>query len=254
MTSSELTSGRPEADPAPDVLSFGPTTPGRRSRRTLLVALLVAAVLVAGFGVWRALPRPAADFTLADLQGVYTGMVRSDGTNDVSTITAATLHERPATISPEACRPLFEATLSNQFPVGALDGVSTYWLNQGSATISLVTYRFPDPATARGQFDQVRTALDACLPDRLTVNRSARVALVRQDVAAPGPVTGYLSYLVSSAPSTARFTTDVAQLGNTVTWQYRYDYRNAASYTPDAAQQLMASLVSQMTSVQQSHR
>ena len=73
----------------------------------------------------------------------------------------------------------------------------------------------------------------------LTFNEPA-IALGTQ-LAVTGP-----SGLVSSG--------DPRLVDNTVTWQYRYDYRSRADYSPAAAQQLMASLVSQMRYVQDSRR
>jgi hypothetical protein len=256
--SSEVRPPAPELPAEPEVLSFGPRPSRplpRLSRRTRLSLLLVVLALALGFGVWRLLPRPRPDFTLSDLQGIYSGMVRSDGTNDVSTVTPDRLTEPPVVVAPAECTALFEATLSNQFPADALDGVSTYWLNESSATISLVTYRYPDPDTAGRQFEAIAAALDRCHGADLTVDHRPGTTVDTQQVAAPATVDHYVSYQVSTGPdSSTRFSTDVAQLDNTVTWQYRYDYRSRANYSPAAAQQLMASLVSQMRYVQDSHR
>jgi hypothetical protein len=218
------------------------------------VAGAAAVLLASSFVGWRLLPQPPPDFTLSDLQGIYTGMVRSDGTNDLSTVTRDRLSEAAVTVAPVSCAPLFEATLFNQFPDTALDGVSTYWLDTGSASISLVTYRYLDPTAARQQFDTISTALQTCAATAVQIKGSPASTVVRQPVSAPDTVKNYLSYLVSSPPASGRFSTDVAQLDNTVTWQYRYDYRRDADYTPSSAQQLMAALVSQMRSVQDSHR
>jgi hypothetical protein len=243
----------PGLDPEPDVLSFGPTPRRRFTRRTrLLVVLLVAAGLA--FGAWRLLPKPPPDFSLADLQGVYTGMVRSDATNSVSTLTPGTLTEPPVALSPASCSPLFDATLSNQFPATALDGVSTFWLDDGSVSISLMTFRFADSDAARRQYDSVAAALDACGGAVVRVDGGSDVSVGAQSVAPVATVKNYLSYQVAAPSATSRFTTDVAQLDNTVTWQYRYDYRRSTAYSPDAAQQLMATLVTQMRDVQDAQR
>lgn len=244
----------PGPSPDPEVLAFGPVPAGPRRRRAWLVALLVVTLVAVGAGVWWVLPKPAPDLTLSDLQGGYTGMVRSDGTNQVSTLTRDKLTERPASVTPTGCAPLFDATLSNQFPATALDGVSTYWINEGSASISLVTFRYPDTATAQAQFEQVKAAFDDCAGVPMRVNRSSGVVATAQPVQAPDGVRNYLSYLVTSPPATTRFSTDVAQLGNVVSWQYRYDYSTASNYSPVAAQQLMTSLTSQLRYIQDSHR
>jgi hypothetical protein len=253
MISSEVQADPREARPDPEVMSFGPSPGGREHRRALLVAFLVGLLLLAGFGAWRLLPKPAPDFTRSDLQGVYVGMVRNDGTNDMSTVTRDKLTGRPANVRPDTCAPLFEATLSNQFPATALDGVSTYWLNVGSASISLFTYRYPDATAATAQFEQVRAALRSCVGVPLTVDRSG-VSVVEQPVTPLAKVKNYLSYVVTSPPATTRFTTDLVQLNNTVTWQYRYDYNSQATYSPVPARQLMGSMIAMMQYVQKSHR
>lgn len=203
---------------------------------------------------WQFWPRPLPDFTAEDLASAYSGMVRADGTNQVSVLTAGDLTEPPAKIVPDRCAPLFETTVSNQFPAGALDGVSTYWLKEGSASIALVTYRFADAKAAQRQFSQVAGALTDCLDTRLRIDRRSNVSVVQQSVTPPPQVDNYTSYLVSSPPATTRITIDVAQLTNTVTWQYRYDYERPAHYSPLAAQQLMGALVAQLQDVRQRPR
>jgi len=239
---------------APEVLAFGPSPAGRARRRALTVAAVVVAVLLAGVAVWRLLPEPPPPFSLVDLQGVYAGMVRSDGTNEVSILTPDKLTEPPSRVSPPECVPLFDATLSNQFPAAALDGVSTYWLDAGGATISLATYRFGDAKAARRQFDEVAAAVPACTHRPLTLGKSSTMTVGPQPVTEPADVDGYLSYLQSASGADSRFSTDVALLDNTVTWQYRYDYRSQDNYTPLPAQQLMSSLMSQMHDVQDRNR
>lgn len=240
--------------PPSEVMSFGPAARTGQHGRMLTVGALVAAMLLAALAAWQLWPKPLPDFSSDDLAGAYNGMVRSDGTNQVSTLTRDKLTEPPVQVVPESCSPLFEATLSNQFPASALDGVSTYWLQEGSASISLVTYRFADHEAADAQFKQVAAALSSCVGAPFKVQRRLDVSVKQQAVPPPGKVDSHLSFLVSSPPETTRFSTDVAQLSNTVTWQYRYDYRSRADYTPLAAQQLMSGLVSQLHDIQDAHR
>lgn len=203
---------------------------------------------------WHFWPRPLPDFTAEDLASAYSGMVRADGTNEVSVLTAGDLTEPPAKIVPDRCAPLFETTVSNQFPPAAMDGVSTYWLKEGSASIALITYRFADAEAAQRQFSQVSAALTDCLGMPMRIDRRAGVSVVQQSVTPPPGVDNYTSYLVSSPPATTRITIDVAQLTNTVTWQYRYDYERPAHYSPLAAQQLMSALVAKLQDVRQTPR
>jgi len=250
MVSTEVQPEPPDAE----TLSFGPAARTGRHRRSLIVGTLVTAVVLAAVGAWRVWPEPLPDFTAEDLTGAYTGMVRSDGTNQVSALSRDRLTEPPVRVVPGTCAPLFEETLSNQFPATARDGVSTYWLQVGSATVSLVTFRYADDAAAAAQFSEISDALGSCTGATLTVDRRADVSVVRQAVPPLAKVDNYLSFLVSSPPATTRFTTDVVQLSNTVTWQYRYDYETRANYSPLGAQQLMGALVSQLQDVQNAHR
>jgi hypothetical protein len=244
----------PLVPPPPEVLSLGPSGPVRSPRRLVTVLAFLVALPLVAFGLWWLVPRPASPFSLVDLQGVYAGMVKSDGTNEVSTVTRDKLTEAPATIVPADCSPLFESTSSNQFPTAALDGVSTYWLNEGSATIALATYRFADEKAARSQFDAVGAALTRCVGQDLQVNDEAPVRAVPQSVGPVAEAQRSLSFLVARVGADSRFTTDLALLDNTVTWQYRYDYRAPRDYSPLAAQQLMASLMTQMHDVQDARR
>lgn len=236
--------------PQAEFMAFGPPAPGRHHRRGLLLLALLGAMLLAGLTAWRLWPQPPPNFTSDDLADAYAGMVRADGTNQVTPMTPGALTEPPVRVEPTTCSPLFETTVSNQFPATALDGVSTYWLREGSASISLVTYRFTDPAAATSQFAQITDALTACLPTPMQVDRRRDVSVVQQPVEPPAEVDDSVSYLLSSPPASTRISIDVARLTNTVSWQYRYDFGSPASYSPLAAQQLMTSLVSQLRSIQ----
>lgn len=238
----------------PEVMVLGPPPTDHRSRRAWVVVAAVLVVLLAGYGVWRWWPQPPADFTVSDLEGTYTGMVRSDGLNELSVVTRDKLTEPPAAVSPAACVPLFDQTLSNQFPATALDGVSTYWLDSGSASISLVTYRYPDPEVARAQFDRVQQSLGDCGDQPMRVDSSNGVQASAQALPGPAQADDYLSYLVSTPLSSTRFSVDVMLFTNTVTWQYRYDYSRQGLYSSVPAQQLMASLATQMAFIQDSHQ
>ena len=119
-----MTTASPQS--GPDILSVGPDPADRLSRRRMLALAAVVAV-IAGLLVWRYRPAPAPMFTLPDLQGVYAGMVRSDGTNDASVIDRRSVAEESGYVVPAACEPLFEATALNRVPRDALDGVGTFW-------------------------------------------------------------------------------------------------------------------------------
>lgn len=229
-----------------DLLTLGPA-PRRPTRRRLSIIVgAVLVVLVVGLVAWRLVPPAPADFTSSDLEGVYGGMVRSDGQNEVSVLTRANSYPAPIEIAPEACVPLFTQTLGNAFPEQALDGVSTYWLNEASMSISLFTYRYADSDAAEREFTRVQDALAACRPAGAVTSGGKPVTLEAVTTTDDDPP--QLAYLVTG--STGRFATQVFQLQNTVTWQYRYDYADGP-YVASASQQLTVGLVSQMTAVQQ---
>ncbi|MFZ1117732.1 MAG: hypothetical protein WAN44_18090, partial [Propionibacteriaceae bacterium] len=104
-----MTTTSPKSEP--EVLTVGLGEVGRLSRRRKLIMTAVVLVLVGGLLIWRFWPTPAPLFTLPDLQGVYYGMVRSDGTNDASVIDRRWSSEQDGYILPAACEPLFEATV-----------------------------------------------------------------------------------------------------------------------------------------------
>jgi hypothetical protein len=111
----------------PEVLTVGLGESDRLSRRGRLILVAVILALVAGLLAWRLWPTPAPLFSLSDLEDVYSGMVRHDGTSEASVIDRRWSSEQEGYILPTACEPLFEATVLNRPPPEALDGVGTFW-------------------------------------------------------------------------------------------------------------------------------
>lgn len=243
---------RDEADvpaPQPDVLALGAEPANRRLLRGLLAAGVVLVLALAGYAGWQHL-RPQPAFTLEQLQGAYAGMVRSDGTNEVSTIDPSKFTDPPLSINPPACAPLFTTTLSNQFPAPGIDGVSTYWLT-GDAAVSLFTIRYADRAAAQTAYREVARALSAC--DGETVHFSGREGssrLHRVPVTAARPAPDQLAFGLDRASGQGRYVLNLLLLSNTVTWQFRY-HALADAYDPTSAQQMMNGLATQLRSVQQ---
>ena len=234
--------------PEPEVMAFGPRRPTRRRRRFIGVAVLVVAALAVGVLVWSLRPRPPRDLTLPDLQNVYFGMVRSDGMNNAYTIDPARFPARAEKMHPEACRPLADSTMFNQLPAGAQDGVSTYWLDQGTATVSLFTLRFLDTAAARLEYESIEEALRVCSAPGVTVRVSLDTGTVaRTTVDHRNGIRSQLAY-VFTRRSGGTYAFHVVQYANTVTWQFRYDSRDAP-YRPEAAQQLTDGFVTQLQAV-----
>ncbi|WP_375426690.1 sensor domain-containing protein [uncultured Friedmanniella sp.] len=248
-----------EVESGSDVLAFAPRPVNRRLLLALVLLLVLALLAGAGIVVWQRL-RPPPDFTLVQLQGAYTGMVRSDGTNDVSTIDPSKFTDPPLSFTPPTCAALFDTTVSNQWAAGGLDGVSTYWLNQGSASISLFTVRYPDDDAAAAAYQRVVDARPACEGQGSSITFVAPASLDRRLPESGGTlhdvpvVTGkrthdQVAYRLERAASQGRYVVHLLRLSNTVSWQYRYDSGTGA-YDNTADQQLMDGLATQLLSVQ----
>lgn len=246
------TEARDEADeraPEPETLALGPRSSDPRLVRRL-VALGVAAVLaLVGWTAWQRF-KPLPDFTLEQLQGAYAGMVRADGTNDVSTIDPGKFPDPPLTVDPVGCTPLFATTVSNQWPRPAVDGVSTYWL-AGPDSVSLFTVRYVDPDAAAAAYREVDDAVTAC--EGQTIRFSGREGsgrLQRVPVAPGEHAREQLAYRLDRAGGQGRYVLHLLRLDNTVSWQYRYQ-AGADAYDPTSAEQMMEGLATQLLSVRQ---
>jgi hypothetical protein len=246
-----VTTASPQSEP--DVLSVGLGEAGRLSRRGRLVLVAVGLALLTGLMVWRILPPRAPMFSLADVQGVYAGMVRSDGTNSASVIDPRWSTEQDGYIVPAACGPLFEATVLNRPPPRALDGVSTFWEIDRSA-VSLFTYRFADIAEADREFNRLATVLDSCDQARVEVHArpATRGLLTRTPLAPKTDPSAQIGYVLTNNAG-AKLAIHVLAFSNTVTWQFRYEPVPGA-YSPVTAHRLMDSLTDQMHAVQDLNR
>ena len=234
---------------APEELVLGPGPSRRRPRWVIPVALVLGVLLVVA-AVWRFWPRPTEPLTLPDLQDVYAGMVRADGTNDAFVLTRQTVAETPMNVSPPECSPLIQATLANRFPDAAIDGVGTYWLGAGS-TISLFTLRFADTAQAEAERTRIVGVLDACADRSIDVRRTQQTegrawqATVGRTAAGSGD-DDQIGWTLSGSDGVMAI--QLMPYLNTVTWQFRYE-PGAESYSPLAADRLMQSLLSQLDAV-----
>jgi hypothetical protein len=246
-----VTTGSPQSEP--EVLAVGFGEARRLSRRGKLVLVGVVLALLAGLGIWRLVPEPAPLFSLSSLQGVYAGMVRSDGTNDASVIDRLHTSEEVGYILPSACEPLFQATVLNRFPNEALDGVGTFWQLDRSA-VSLFTYRFADVAKADREYGRLAVVLDNCrdVPVEVHARPASRGLLTATAVLSDSDVTSQLGYVMTTNDGT-KLAVHVMAFSNTVTWQFRYE-PVAGSYSPLFAQRVMDSLSDQMHAVQDLHR
>jgi hypothetical protein len=213
---------------------------------------LAALVLTAVLAVLALRPQPR-EFTFSDLQDIYAGMVRADGTNDAATLDRSQPRRPPAVaVSPLACLPLVESTLAEQFPANALDGVSTYWLGETSASaVSLFTLRYPDHETAASEYQAIADALAACDGNELSVGRDSGV-VTATPVSYQNGVRTQLGYLVKLATGDL-YAISVLQYANTISWQFRLEI-GSQPYQPFVAQRLMDSLMAQVRSIEELRR
>ena len=246
-----MTTASPQSEP--DVLTVGLGEAGRLPRRGRFVLVAIGLILLAGLMVWRFLPARAPLFSLSDVQGVYAGMVRGDGTNDASVIDRRWSSEQDGYIVPTACGPLFEATVLNRPPPEALDGVSTFWQIDRSA-VSLFTYRFADVSKADREFNRLATVLDNC--DQAHVEVHARPAsrglLARTPLAPDSDPPAQIGYVLTNNAG-VKLAIHVLAFSNTVSWQFRYE-PVPGTYLPLTAQRVMESLADQMRAVQDLNR
>lgn len=223
---------------------------GRLSRRGRFLLVAIAVALLAGLLLWRFWPAPAPIFALSDLQGVYAGMVRSDGTNSASVIDRRWSSEQDGYVLPAACEPLFEATVLNRAPREALDGVGTFWELNRSA-VSLFTYRFPDVASAEREYERLSTVLDNCrdVPVQVHARPASRGMLTVTPLILDSNAPPQVAYVLTTNDGT-KLAVHVLAFSNTVTWQFRYEPVLGA-YLPLTAQRVMDSLTDQLRAVQE---
>jgi hypothetical protein len=236
--------------PEPDVLTVGLGEAGRLSRRGRYLLVAVALALLAGLVVWRFLPAPAPLFSLSDVQGVYAGF---ESTNNASVIDSRWSSQQDGYIVPTACGPLFEATVLNRPPQEALEGVSTFWEVDRSAT-SLFTYRFANVADADREFNRLATVLDNCDQARVEVHArpATRGLLTRTPLAPDSDPPAQIGYVLTNNAG-AKLAIHVLAFSNTVSWQFRYE-PVPGDYLPLTAQRVMDSLAEQMRAVQDLNR
>jgi hypothetical protein len=246
-----VTTASPQSEP--EVLTVGLGEAAGLPRRSKFILVGVVLALLAGLLAWRFWPAPAPLFSLSDLQDVYYGMVRSDGTNDASVIDRRWTSEQDGYILPVACEPLFEATVLNRAPREALDGVGTFWELDRSA-VSLFTYRFADVAQANGEFERLATVLDNCRDNRVEVHArpASRGLLTGVPIPADGDAPAQIGYVLTTN-SDIKLAVHVLAFSNTVSWQFRYE-PVPGTYPPLTAQRVMDSLADQMRAVQDLQR
>ena len=225
----------------------------RLSRRSKFILVVVLLTLLAGLLAWRFWPVQAPLFSLSDLQGVYYGMVRSDGTNDASVIDRRWSSEQDGYIRPAACEPLFEATVLNRAPREGLDGVGTFWELDRSG-VSLFTYRFADVASADREYQRLAAALDNCrdVPVQVHARPASRGMLTVTELSLDRNAPPQIAYVLTTNDGT-KLAIHLLAFSNTISWQFRYEPVLGA-YLPLTAQRVMESLTDQLRAVQDLNR
>ena len=231
------------------MLTVGPGEAGRLSRRGKFMVVAVVLILLAGLLLWRFWPTPAPLFSLDDLEGVYAGMVRHDGTSEASVINPRRMSEQDGYILPAACEPLFEATVLNRPPREALDGVGTFWELDRSA-ISLFTYRFADVAGAEREYQRLTAVLDNCrdVPVAVHARPASRGLLTVTPLTLDSNAPPQTAYVLTTNDGT-KLAVYVLVFNNTITWQFSYE-PGPGAYQPLTAERVMESLTDQLRAVQ----
>ena len=242
-----MTTTSPKSEP--EVLTIGLGESGRLSRRGKFILIAAILVLVAGLLAWRFWPTPAPLFSISDLEDVYSGMVRHDGTSEASVIDRRWSSEQEGYILPTACEPLFEATVLNRPPPEALDGVGTFWELDRSA-VSLFTYRYRDVASADREYQRLTSVLDNCRDAPVQVHaRPASRGMLTVTPLVPEPkAPPQIAYVLTTNDGT-KLVVHVLLFNNTISWQFRYE-PVAGAYLPLTAQRVMDSLTDRMRAVQ----
>ncbi|HEX5384872.1 MAG TPA: hypothetical protein VFW54_09540 [Propionibacteriaceae bacterium] len=242
-----MTTTSPKSEP--EVLTVGLGESGRLSRRRKLIFVAIVLALLAGLLAWRFWPTPAPLFSLSDLQDVYSGMVRHDGTNEASVIDRRWSSEQDGYIVPTACEPLFDATVLNRAPREALDGVGTFW-DIDRSSVSLFTYRFPDVASAEREYQRLTAVVDNCqdVPVQVHARPASRGMLTVTPLILDTNAPPQIAYVLTTNDGT-KLVVHVLLFNNTISWQFRYEPIPGA-YLPLTAQRIMDSLTDQMRAVQ----
>jgi hypothetical protein len=233
----------------PEVLTVGADESGRLSRRGKFILVALVLALLAGLLAWRFWPTPAPLFSLSDLEDVYSGMVRHDGTSEASVIDRRWSSEQDGYIVPAACEPLFESTVLNRAPREALDGVGTFWEIDRSS-VSLFTYRFADVASAEREYQRLTTVVDNCrdVPVQVHARPASRGMLTVTPLILDTNAPPQIAYVLTTNDGT-KLVVHVLVFNNTISWQFRYEPVSGA-YLPVTAQRVMDSLTDQMRAVQ----
>jgi hypothetical protein len=246
-----VTTGSPQS--GPEVLTVGLGKTGPPSRRTRFVVVAVVLALLTGLLLWRFWPERAPTFSLSDLQDVYSGMVRNDGTNEASVIDRRWSSEQDGYVRPPACEPLFEATVLNRSPREALDGVGTFWEIDRSA-VSLFTYRFADVEIADREYQRLAAVLENCrdVPVQVHARPASRGMLTVTPLILDSNAPPQIAYLLTTNDGT-KLAFHILAFSNTISWQFRY-VPPLDTFLPVAAQRVMDSLTDQMRAVQDLNR
>ena len=113
-------------------------------------------------------PRPSPPFSLADLQDVYAGMVRSDGTNDASVLDKQNFAGADRVRRARRVRAAVRGDDLQRVPRHRAGRGGDVLADQQTA-VSLFTFRFADRNAAAAEFARIDHAVTACAGRRIEI-------------------------------------------------------------------------------------
>lgn len=234
--------------PVTDVIDIG-DAPNPHRRRRLVALAVVLVVLVAGLATWQLWPRPVAPLSAAEMQGVYAGMVRSDGTNDAQQIPGNRRITTPI-VDPTTCTALLEPTEAGLVP-NAVDGMATYWIEGGGT--AMTTQRFADRAAAATAWKRYETALPSCDGREVKVGDTHSVGTITHTPTGPALTgadqLGYRFVIGNLGTPDSQYVFRLVLFNNTVTAVFRL-ISGSATYSELTDDRVAQSLTEQMKAVQ----
>lgn len=229
-----------------DVLELGGQRPSKRRVVSLVAGLLVTILIALGAVAWSRTRPP--QFSLAELTDAYAAFTTNSGGNRVSTLQRANFNQDSVQATPATCDPLVQVTLGTQFPASALDGVLVYSIGEGPDTLSLFTFRYRSAKDAGAEFDTVRESLASCPSVQVQAGAtSTNFTVTEVALHEESTIKTQLAYLMSPEAK-SRYAVQVLQFGNTITWEYRYNF-GSGEYSTQPAEDLMKVLMQQFRDV-----
>lgn len=241
----------------PETMSAGPIRLPTRTLRIVIGCLAALALIaVATVLVVRFYRAETSVVGLAELRTTYAAFLAADGRNAVTELkppsAGGRADQQVAVTRPARCAPITEAAMQQSFPVGALDGVSTFQDGGFNTAVSLFSYRFADRADAEAEFERIAAASRACDRTEIQVSKplSADVRVALLDTTVP-ETDDTVDLTLDSRLDTSSFQITLARYKNVLSWQYTYRSGASAS-VPD--HHLLEALSSRLASIDRAGR